>query len=492
MPYGTRSRRRQSRPALAPPRDPSHERESQRDDGDLTRSSSPYSAMFSLSRSSPMRSKDGSETLLTPTPTYPRDEPSPPPPKTQDQAADGSMDAVLPCLTLQDAFQPTTAHRVEDSQPRHIQITHFDFSEYRPSTPGSKSHPIKIEGSPGASPSWPISSRKPSTHQEPLALPTSCLDTPAIRHDHQFDDANYMRGGRREGDSLVPLPAGLGELSATEISIMASPKAATTILYLFLAAEEYWIRSHDHDMDPDINFWKKLVAQFNLNTLGDRVDTWVTARRIVTHLCDEPYKAHLRQQSHITNDIYRLISVIDDCCEMSKYRRWEWQSGFKNIKTSSSNNINSEGDAQKDILERRPQTIEDHKKLIQALEKRCAEQRCSNGSATEISTGHGPVHLKPLKASPRGPSTRNGNTRLDVPANPPHSPGVMGRNPNKTSTKRRNNKQRGGHPHSSAKDRRRARRRASSRYTAQEMDHLEQRLRELEHEIKSRRQPRCY
>ncbi|TGJ83040.1 hypothetical protein E0Z10_g5728 [Xylaria hypoxylon] len=292
------------------------------------------------------------------------------------------MGIASPNLALQNAFKPTITQEAQGSQPGHARITHFDFTRYTPSTPGSESHPIKIEDSPDTSLSWLTRPRKMLVHQEPLALPVTRL---AIQHDYQASDANYIEKENPDGSSLTILPTGL-EMSVRGISIIASPKAATSFLHCFLAAEKHWLKSRDHDIDPDIKFWRIFVARFNANPFGYQIDTWLTARKIATTLCGQPYKIQVRQQTTSADDsTSRLISAIEDCRRMSIRRRWGQQSGLENIETSS-DDITTEEDAQKCILGRKPKTIEDQEKLIQALQKRCAESGHSNNPGAETST----------------------------------------------------------------------------------------------------------
>ncbi|KAI0536677.1 hypothetical protein GGR58DRAFT_380927 [Xylaria digitata] len=435
----TRSRRQQMRAVL-----------SRQDDKRLSRGSSRKSAISSVSENSLGRSEGESGTLLTPTRIRLRDKLSPS--KGQDRIEENSMDIASPNLALQGASSPPGAQKAEESYPGHVLITHFDFSKYKPGTPGSESHPIKIEE-----------------------------DSP-------------------DGSSFTVLPTGLGGLPATGISIITSPKAATSFLHCFLAAEKYWLRSCDHDMDPDIKFWKKLLAQFNANRLGYQIDTWETARLMASTLCSQSYKMHFQQRPASADDgIPCLISAIEDCRRMSKRRRWGQRRECESVKTPS-NDVATEEDIQKGLLSRKPATLEDHQKLMQALRKSCAKNGNGYNPETEASTtGLGVnhrstrkgVHPNPYTPSLHGSSTRSGNTKPNAPRNFPRDPGAAGRDPNRIFKRRRVNRPRGGHPYSSAREGGGSRRGAPSRYTTQEKDGLERRLRELEYEIKSMRQPRC-
>ncbi|KAI1747003.1 hypothetical protein F4782DRAFT_522726 [Xylaria castorea] len=77
-------------------------------------------------------------------------------------------------------------------------------------------------------------------------------------------------------------------------SIITSPKAATTFLHCFFASEKYWLQSLDHDMDPDVKFWKNIVKRFNADPRGYSINTWRAARVIATTLCSQPYKAQIK------------------------------------------------------------------------------------------------------------------------------------------------------------------------------------------------------
>ncbi|KAF2966679.1 hypothetical protein GQX73_g6868 [Xylaria multiplex] len=286
----------------------------------LRRALSRKSAVPSLPENSLGDSEGEARTLLTPTRIHSPDKLSPS--RGQDQIEENSMDIAPPSLALQDASRTPRAQKTEESYPGHVRITHFDFSKYKPSTPGSESHPIKIEE-----------------------------DSP-------------------DGSPFTVLPTGLGGLSATGISIITSPKAATGFLHCFLAAEKYWLRSCDHDMDPDIKFWKKLLAQFNANRLDYQIDTWETARLMASTLCSQSYKMHFQQRPASADDgIPCLLSAIEDCRRMSKQRRWGQRRGCESSKTPSDDAATEEEDAQKSPLSRKPKTLEDHRKLMQALRK---------------------------------------------------------------------------------------------------------------------------
>ncbi|KAI0904526.1 hypothetical protein F4823DRAFT_204620 [Ustulina deusta] len=431
------------------------------------------------------------------------------PSKAQCQIEDSSIDIPSPTLASQETYQPMVAQKSgNDSQPGHVQIIHFDFHKYRPSTPGSESRPIKIEDSPEASLPSPIRSEKRSMLQEPLALHTSRLEVPAIQSGYQPSDARYVDREDPNGSSFMILLGGLVP-SAVVTTIIASPKASTAFLHCFLAAESYWLRSRDHDIDPDAKFWEKLIARFNANLPGYQIDTWLTARIIATILCSQPYKTQVEQQLPQANDvILHLLSAIEDCRRMSQRRRRQQQSGSENVKTSIRHKA-AKGDARTGILVRKPQTLEedvrkvvlttkpqtleDRDKLIEALATIEHIKDPETGTSTaghEVNSQDKRKrdHLKPYTASLDVPPTRDDSTRPDVRSNRPPGPEVMRRNPNKRFKKWGKNRPQGGYPYSSTREVKGNRRgAASSRYTVKDKGGLERRLRELERQVQGRR-----
>ncbi|KAI3322141.1 hypothetical protein HD806DRAFT_501134 [Xylariaceae sp. AK1471] len=333
------------------------------------------------------------------TSTHPYDDISPPS-QWQGQTDDVSLrDIASPTLAMQDTHRPPTAQEESDveaqQQPGHVRIIHFDFEKYRPSTPGSESHPIKIEDSPSLVQSRQASIRPKS---QSIALPISYPDIPAIEeHDHQpGNDASYIEKEQQDPDTssnspttLILLPADL-VLSAAVTSIITSPSAATAFLAWFLAAEEQWLESDDDDMDPDIEFWQEIVVQFNAahsrENHGYNINTWLTARVIATTLCSQPYRVQVeqQQQSHILGvgdeddaAFSGLLAAINDCRRMSQRRRRERRLQSRNAKASSGDSVDdsSSGRVQEGVLNRMPQTIEEYEELRETLGHICAQSK---------------------------------------------------------------------------------------------------------------------
>ncbi|KAI8950535.1 hypothetical protein F4801DRAFT_344047 [Xylaria longipes] len=506
MPQNTRSRRRVLQPAPPlpcrqtrrhnAPESSTQEGNPQRGEQGSIREPSHTSAVFLLPEISPELSDDEPEpeTLSTPTPTGPCGVPIPP--KRQGEIKN-PFNNTWPDLGLQDAHEPTAPQGVE-YEPRHVQIVHFDFSKYRPSTPGSKTHPIKIEDSPKACSSLPVHTRKVSIYQEPLTLPALHPKESAIRHDYQSGDASQVVDDHADGSSFMILPADL-VLSEGVTSIITSPKAATLFLHCFLASEKYWLKSLDHDMDPDVKFWKNIVKRFNADPHGYSINAWLTARAIATTLCSQPYKAQVEQQlPGVGGELSTLISAIEDCRRMSQRRRWGQRSGFENVKTFVGGMAVGQ-DVRKGVLGRKPQTLEDQKKLLQTLATVCAES--THTTAPKIDNPKvGPglnnqnkrerAHLQPHAADI---STRDDTNVPKGPRNNLHAPGVIRGKPGKRFKTWRNNRPPERYPYHPPMGKERGDWRgdsSSSRYTAQDKYHLEQRVRELERTIHGMKRPR--
>ncbi|KAJ2995949.1 hypothetical protein NUW58_g1135 [Xylaria curta] len=375
MPQNTRSRCQESRPTPPLYRQQTRRRQalstSRREDNQhqgnngVARAPSNTSAAFSLARNYPERPEDGPEILSTSVPTRPHDISDS---SERQNQAKSSTDNASPHRSSQDAHELMTPHEANENHPENVQIIHFDFSKYRASTPGSESHPIKIEDSPNAYPSPSIHTRGLSSLQDPISGPAM----PAMQHDYQSDDVSRIQNENTDGNPLMVIPANPVS-SAAVSSITTSPKAATIFLHCFLASERYWLRSRDHDMDPDIKFWKKIVEHFNAKPHGYRIDAWLTARHIATTLCSQPYKTQVEQQlPGAADELSGLVSVIEDCRLLSQRRRLRQLSRFEKVKTSVSDTAPRKV-LQRSVLERIPQTLEDHKKLMDVLATKCSE-----------------------------------------------------------------------------------------------------------------------
>ncbi|KAI0183251.1 hypothetical protein EV127DRAFT_31142 [Xylaria flabelliformis] len=469
----------------------------------LTQEPNHASAMFSLSESSLEElSENVPRPSSTPTPIGPCRTSIPQRRKSQvENPADD------PPLDLGSESAPTAPQEPE-YMPGHVEIVHFDFNKYRPRTPGSKSAPIKIEDSPKSSSS---SSADTNKCQEPLALPVSLPKETAIRYDYHSCDASQVEHDHVNGSSFMTL-SGDPVLSEGVKAIITSPKAATTYLHCFLASEKYWLKSLDHDMDPDEKFWKNIIKRYNACPHGYSISTWLTARIIATTLCSQPYKAQLRQQlPKLDSELVPLISAIEDCRRMSQRRRREQRSCFENSKTRISGGMATRQNAQKGVLGRKPQTLEDQKMLLQTLATVCA------GAESARATGPS-IDKRKARPKPDSQNSRKGVCAQPHPAdllssnnhnilrNNLHASGVTRRNnPNKrfkTSGKRGNQLLETHHPYpliggegrrnwqgiSSSSSSSSSSPSSSSRCTApQDRDKkhcLEQRVRELERTIK--------
>ncbi|KAI0449120.1 hypothetical protein F5B21DRAFT_63838 [Xylaria acuta] len=505
MPQNTRSRRQGLQPAPPPPprhtrrhkicESSTHEGNPHRGEKGSMREPSHTSARFSPAESSPELSEDEHETPSTPTPTGPRHVSISP--KRQGQIENSTANA-SPDLGFQAARELTVPQEI-DYLPEHVEIIHFDFNKYKPSTPGSKSHPIKIEDSPMSSASLPIEARKATIYQESLALPVLLPEESAVRHDYRSSGTSHVENDDADGSSFMILPADL-VLSEGVTSIIASPKAATTFLHCFLASEKYWLKSLDHDMDPDEKFWKSIIKRFNADPHGYSIKAWLTARAIATTLCSQPYKAQVAQQlPGVDDELSHLISAIEDCRRMSQRRRWGQLSGFGYAKTRIGG-MAVRQDAQRGVLGRKPQTLEDQKKLLQTLATRCAESTHTIGPKIGKSKA-GPgankrkgVHLQPHTAES---TTRDDKSIPKGPRNNLHVPAVARRNPSNKRFKTWGNGNKEPperHPYPPTGKERGNWRGDSSlpKCTAQDKDkhRLEQRVRELERKIKGLKRPR--
>ncbi|KAJ8123047.1 hypothetical protein O1611_g9689 [Lasiodiplodia mahajangana] len=189
-------------------------------------------------------------------------------PLKQHDAVKGPIGITPPTLVFQGARQTMPQQTERGTQPGYVRIIHYDHSKYRPSTPGSEKHPIKIEDSPNASLLLPTGPRSVPVSQELAAPHVSHPDISATYDDFQPGDTGRMQKGRASGSLFITPPADL-VLSAAATSIISSPKAAMAFLHCFLEAEEYWLRSCDHDMDPDIKFLCLEVSKILLNDAQD-------------------------------------------------------------------------------------------------------------------------------------------------------------------------------------------------------------------------------
>ncbi|KAI1288573.1 hypothetical protein F5Y03DRAFT_379712 [Xylaria venustula] len=437
-----------------------------------------------------------SETSSSPSSSHARD--TSPSSKTQ-YLEDGSRDIVSPILDFQEKVNSVMAQ--DDRHPAHTRIVHFDFSKYHSTTPGCESRPIKIEDSPEASLSFPVRPRKPPVLQEPVALPRSCSEVPATQQGFQSSGTSYVGTEFPEVSSFMIFPGGLMP-SAAVTTIITSPEASTTFLRCFLEEEKYWLRSRDHDIDPDIKFWKKITARFNSSAFGYQVDTWLTARVIATTLCGQSYKTQVQQQLPQAKDtVSSLISAIDDCRRMCQRRRRQQLPGLERDKAPVSSEITN-GDS-KDVLEEIPRTLEDRSKLLAALATKCAKQiGPAHGEEPSATTsGAAPRakcpgkrksdHLSLHTTSPAAQPMRNNDTRPKVQSHRLPGAEVIRRNPKKRFGELGNSSSQEGHSCFSKRGMKPDRRGPlSSRRTADEKGHLERRVKELERELKVMKQKR--
>ncbi|KAI0437352.1 hypothetical protein F4803DRAFT_556088 [Xylaria telfairii] len=502
MAYNTRSRQQELRPVPPLPclqtrrhkasRSSAEESNPQRGENGSTLEPNHTSAIFSLSGISPDISDDETDTLPTPIPIHRRDVSNLS--KRQGQIGSSAGDA-SPDLGFQGAYEPTMPEHAE-TQPR---IIHFDFSKYKASTPGSESCPIKIEDSPKTSSSLPIHGWIACVDQEPLGLSMPPPDQPAIWHGYPSGDTSQVKNGHAGKSSFMILPADL-LLSEGVTSITTSPKAATTFLRCFLASEKYWLRSLDHDMDPDTRFWGNILKQFNAGPHGYSINGWPTARAIATTLCSESYKVQVEQQlPGVDDELSTLISAIVDCRCMSQRRRRGQRPSIGKAKTST-DGVAVRGDA-KGVLGKKPQTLEDQNNLIQALGTmvRAKSTHTTAPKADNSKTGPGlniqnkrkGVHHQPHTAN--SPSSNNNIVPCKGPKN---NAGATRHNPNKMAKiwGKGNDRPPGVYPHAPTGTVRQNWRGdpSSSRFAAQDQDkrRLEQRVRDLERTINSLKRPR--
>ncbi|KAI1346286.1 hypothetical protein F5Y01DRAFT_27454 [Xylaria sp. FL0043] len=506
MPYNTRSRRQEFQPVLPHSQRPIRRPQDnptpiqgtgcRRGAGDLTRESSHTSAFFSLSKDCPWQFEDESQTSSPPSFTRPH---STSPPSTQIE--DNPIGIPSPILAFQENHKSVTTEKSDQRQPGQARIIHFDFSKYRPSTPGSESRPIKIEDSPESTLSSSIPSQKLSAPRELAASSiASCSEVPVRQDGCQPSDTLYLNRENHNGSSFMILPGSL-ELSAATTNIISSPEASTAFLHSFLAAEKYWLRSWDHDMDPDIKFWDKFTAKFNANTLCYQIDTWLTATTVATVLCSQPYKAQIQRQLSLGDDMkLRLVSAIEDCRRMSQRRRRQQQLRSKNVKASIDNKAAGE-EFEQDVLTKKPQTLEDQNKLLLTLAtteyaKQKGVEHVVDPETRAPATGlkenfqdkRKRVYPEPHTANLDGPSTRD-HPRPNVRRNQSHKSEAIGSDPRKRFKKSMNSRSQNSHSHPSTREIRGDKEGPwSSNRAAQ--DRLEQRVKELERELKNMRQRR--
>ncbi|KAI0466934.1 hypothetical protein F4859DRAFT_518554 [Xylaria cf. heliscus] len=503
MPQNTRSRRQGLRPAAPLPcrqtrrhkasRGSTQEINPNQGEMGLRRELSHTTAIFSLPGSSPEHSEYETEASPTPTPTHSCGlSTSSKRPGQIESSTDNSSHE----LSFHSAPEPAAPWEAEH-QPEHVEIIHFDFSKYKPSTPGSKSHPIKIEDSPNASSLSLIRTLKTYIHQGPLSpLPK---ESATQQYDYQSDDPSRVDNDPTGGSSFMIFPEDL-VLSEGVTSVITSPKAATRFLHCFLASEKYWLKSLDHDMDPDVRFWKTIVERFNADPLECSISKWQTARAIATTLCSQPYKTQVEQQLPGVNDeLSNLISAIQDCRRMSQRRRWGQRSSFENMKTRI-RGVAVIHDTQKCVLGRKPQTLEDQKKLLQTLATACAEStqptvsKIDEPKAGPSLSNRNKQQGTPLQPHAAGSSTRNHNiVSTEWRGN---NPGEIKRNTSKRFKiwGKGNNRPPEGYPYPPMGRRKGVWREdpSLSRHTGRDEDnnHLEQRVRELERTIEALKRPR--
>ncbi|KAI0964846.1 hypothetical protein F4678DRAFT_366339 [Xylaria arbuscula] len=504
MPHDTRSSRRRLQPA-APlsqrhiydssriaRRDASHRQGNK----DLMQKPSHTSAFFSLPQNCRGQSEDGSETSLSSISSHVH---STSPSSKAQYLEDGSRDIVSPILGFQDNVKPVMAQ--DDRRSRHTRIVHFDFSKYHPATPGCESRPIKIEDSPEVPSSFPIRSRKSLVLQKHITLPRPCSEVPATKHGFQSADASYIGKEIPDGSSFMIFPGSLMP-SAAVTTIITSSEAATTFLHCFLEAEKYWLRSRDHDTDPDIRFWKKLATHFNASALEYQIDTWLTARVIATTLCSQPYKTQVQKQlPQANNTVSCLLSAIEECRHMCQRRRRQQQSGVESVKAAISSEVTKE--VQKDVLVGVPRTLEDRTKLLEALATKCAKQKVpgfvdepnkttsTTALRVKVPDKRKGEHLNSHTTSLGSPPTGDNETRPNVQSHRLPDSEVIRRNPQKRIKKLGNSRSKEGYSYSSKGGMKSDRRGPlSSRRTADEKGRLERRVKELERELKFMKQKR--
>ncbi|KAI0189274.1 hypothetical protein F4808DRAFT_445559 [Astrocystis sublimbata] len=308
-----------------------------------------------------------------------------------------------PPLGIPCASEPNTLGVQYRSE--HVKIIHW----HRPITPGSKSCPIKVEDEEDSS-SVKIEEDSPRAHFLPhtpnrkspssreLHEPFSTLPKgPAIPLKKQTADAQSMGNDDVGGSSLKTFATCLGVAKDVK-SIVASPKTAIAFLGCFLSSEPFWRKSRDHDRAPDREFWMRMVSKFNTCGHRHRI-TWQTARTLALTLCGRKYRNFVLNRLERCNERSRLAAILYECRGMSNRRkRVQQQSTLKATKdmpndyqriTAPTVTEQVDGSAvrqepRRDVLERKPRTLEDREKLLQTLSQTIsrpphAEEQEKNG-----------------------------------------------------------------------------------------------------------------
>ncbi|KAJ8114601.1 hypothetical protein ONZ43_g4862 [Nemania bipapillata] len=400
-------------------------------------------------------------------------------PSKQHDEAIGSANFESPNPDLQGTCQPSATQKSDgESELGHIKITHFDFSKRLTKCSFAATYQFSENA---YTMSRIVGTSTHQTTRQKLLIPGQI-----VRDNVQPSDTNYIEKQHPDGGLLIALGADLAP-SAAVTSIITSVTAATTFLHCFLAAEAQWLRSCDHDMDPDIRFWKGIASRFNAHSHGYSIDAWLTARVIAVTLCGEPYKMQVQKQVSIEGlELSGLLSAIQDCRRMSHRRR----RGHLKTARAFVSNIAGGDQIQKDVLGRKPQTLEDQKKLLEALATECAESGYSSKpEMSRLKMGLGASHRH---KGPRPPLQAHANTLdLDddarkewVVGNTPRGLGVKGQKRNrgfKEQREQKRNRSQGGYPYTleneGAEDWGDS---PSLRYTAQDRRRLEQRVADLE------------
>ncbi|KAI1358588.1 hypothetical protein F5Y08DRAFT_321546 [Xylaria arbuscula] len=308
-----------------------------------------------------------------------------------------------------------------------VRIVHY---KYNPPKEGTKSRPIKIEGSPEISHSLAICPQQISSPQE---FPASFTLRPGAAGFQCNRETN--RDGHTDELSISQsssiLFSALERPPPAVITIVASPHAAIHFLRCFLTRQSHWLKSRDRDTDHDKCFWSIVTRRFNENDLGYHIGEWSIARVIATVLCSNYYREQIEQKKRLQEDelLSRLISEIDDCREMSQRRELQQSLDPGRIQTMISNETLKE-DVQEVVLPKPITTIEGYNDYMNALAEKEAKRTTATVVARVQATDRGrqgPTSFKPHGPAPQSKMqlTNKQVTGPNVPRNPPSAPKRM-------------------------------------------------------------------
>jgi hypothetical protein len=187
MPRDTRSRRRGHRSSPRPSRRPTRGRQNSQcitdtvpwpppqDVPSLPREPNHTMAIFSPITSPPRPTQDQHEVLTGSI----RPQHASAPPEVPEQHVKDPRDRASPAVTLREILKPSNntqevLHR--EIEKGNISVIHYKPGNYRPSAPGSKSRPIKVEDSPQpCSPSLAQAEKLSISKKRSKAYPTTTV-----------------------------------------------------------------------------------------------------------------------------------------------------------------------------------------------------------------------------------------------------------------------------------------------------------------------------